>query len=36
MNMFQQMSLKLQNKETLSNKEEIIRLHSDSLTNFQI
>ena len=35
MNMFQQKSLILQCKETTSMKEEIIRLHSDWLKDFQ-
>ena len=36
MNMFQQKSLELQCKKTISKKEEIIRLHSESLKDFQI
>ena len=36
MNMFQQKSLKWQCKKTTCKKEEILRLHSDSLTDFQI
>ena len=35
MNMFQRKSLKLQYKKITSKKEEIIRLHSDSLRAFQ-
>ena len=36
MHMFQQKSLKLQCKKTTSEKEKMIRLHSDSLRDFQI
>ena len=35
MNMFQRKSLKLQCKKTTTKKEEMIRLHSDSLRDFQ-
>ena len=34
MNMFQRKSLKLQCKKTTTKKEEMIRLHSDSLRDF--
>ena len=36
MNMFQRKSLKLQCEKTTSQKEEMVRLHSESLRDFQI